>query len=312
MQYSKSNLIKRICKGEALEYLFFWGHQPSSDGKVTASCLCQWWQCEFTDGDLQYVSAEQFMMAAKARCFHDEFMLHKILAEKNPAVIKKLGRQVRNFSPVLWDEKKRAVVIEGNFLKFSQNLALRDFLLATGDTILVEASPYDCIWGIGLRKDDPDSRAPEKWHGENLLGFALMEVRDLLRTNTVSALSPAEQIVAELAKIGIYSGNPDFTEQLRQGNWDDEQFELLLQTLKKNKATFDRLPDAVKILLEFYIELPNQMLGYIERSTGEEQKQLYEKYFDLLSVMSETLSVEDVESTLIRWKCAAILRKREE
>lgn len=85
------------------------------------------------------------MMAAKARCFHDEFMLHKILAEKNPAVIKKLGRQVRNFSPVLWDEKKRAVVIEGNFLKFSQNLALRDFLLATGDTILVEASPYDCI-----------------------------------------------------------------------------------------------------------------------------------------------------------------------
>ena len=312
MQYSKSNLIKRICKGEALEYLFFWGHQPSPNGKVTATCLSQWWQCEFTDGDLQYVSAEQFMMAAKARCFHDEFMLHKILAEKNPAVIKKLGRQVRNFSPVLWNEKKRAVVIEGNFLKFSQNLALRDFLLATGDTILVEASPYDCIWGIGLRKDDPDSRAPEKWHGENLLGFALMEVRDLLRTNTVSALSPADQIVAELAKIGIYSGNPDFTEQLRQGNWDDEQFELLLQTLKKNKATFDRLPDAVKILLEFYIELPNQMLGYIERSTGEEQKQLYEKYFDLLSVMSETLSVEDVESTLIRWKCAAILRKREE
>ena len=109
-------------------------------------------------------------------------------------------------------------MIEGNFLKFSQNLALRDFLLATGDTVLVEASPYDCIWGIGLRKDDPDSRVPEKWHGENLLGFALMEVRDLLRTNTVSALSPAEQIVAELAKIGIFSGNPDFTEQLRQGN----------------------------------------------------------------------------------------------
>ena len=137
-----------------------------------------------------------------------------------------------------------------------------------------------------------------------------MEVRDLLRTNTVSALSPAEQIVAELTKIGIYSGNPDFTEQLRQGNWDDEQFELLLQTLKKNKAKFDRLPDAVKILLEFYIELPNQMLGYIERSTGEEQKQLYEKYFDLLSVMSETLSVEDVESRLIRWKCAAVHRNR--
>ena len=312
MQYSKSNLIRRIRRGEALEYLFFWGHQPSPDGKITASCLSQWWQCEFTDGDLRYVCAEQFMMAAKARCFHDEFTLHRILAEKDPATIKKLGRQVRNFSPVLWDEKKCAVVIEGNFLKFSQNLALRDFLLATGDTVLVEASTYDCIWGIGLRKDDPDSRDPEKWHGENLLGFALMEVRDLLRANTVSALSPAEQIVAELVKIGIFSGNPDFTDQLRQGLWDNERFELLLQSLKKNKATFDRLPDAVKILLGLYIELPNQMLGYIERSTGEEQKQLYEKYFDLLSVISEILSVEDVESTLIRLKCAAIHRKRKE
>lgn len=312
MQYSKSNLIKRICKGEALEYLFFWGHQPSPDGKVTATCLSQWWQCEFTDGDLRYCCAEQFMMAAKARCFHDEFTQHRILAENDPAAIKKLGRQVRNFSPVLWDEKKCAVVIEGNILKFSQNPALRDFLLATGDTVLVEASPYDCIWGIGLRRDDPDSREPEKWRGENLLGFVLMEVRDCLRANTENVLSPAEQIVAELAKIGIFSGNPDFTDQLRQGLWDNERFELLLQSLKKNKATFDRLPDAVKILLEFYIELPNQMLGYIERSTGEEQKQLYEKYFDLLSVMSETLSVEDVESTLIRWKCAAILRKREE
>lgn len=312
MQYSKSNLIKRICKGEVLEYLFFWGHQPSPNGEVTATCLSQWWPCEFTDGDLRYCCAEQFMMAAKARCFHDEFTQHRILAENDPAAIKKLGRQVRNFSPVLWDEKKCAVVIEGNILKFSQNPALRDFLLATGDTVLVEASPYDCIWGIGLRRDDPDSREPEKWRGENLLGFVLMEVRDCLRANTENVLSPAEQIVAELAKIGIFSGNPDFTDQLRQGLWDNERFELLLQSLKKNKATFDRLPDAVKILLGLYIELPNQMLGYIERSTGEEQKQLYEKYFDLLSVMSEILSVEDVESTLIRLKCAAIHRKRKE
>lgn len=178
--------------------------------------------------------------------------------------------------------------------------------------VLVEASPSDSIWGIGLRRDDPDSREPEKWRGENLLGFALMEVRDLLRANTENALSPAEQIVTELVKIGIFSGNPDFTDQLRQGLWDNERFELLLQSLKKNKATFDRLPDAVKILLGLYIELPNQMLGYIERSTGEEQKQLYEKYFDLLSVMSEILSVEAVESTLIRLKCAAIHWKRKE
>lgn len=292
MNCSKKNLLDRILQGASVEYLFFWEHQLSPNGKVTASCLSQWWPCEFTDGDLRYCCAEQFMMAAKAHCFHDEFTQHRILAENDPAAIKKLGRQVRNFSPVLWDEKKCAIVIEGNILKFLQKPALRDFLLATGDMVLVEASPCDCIWGIGLRRDDPDSREPEKWRGENLLGFALMEVRDLLRANTENALSPAEQIVTELMKIGIFSGNPDFTDQLRQGLWDNERFELLLQSLKKNKATFDRLPDAVKILLGLYIELPNQLLGYIERSTGEEQKQLYEKYFDLLTNMSEILRRE--------------------
>ena len=184
MNYSKKNLLDRIRQGASVEYLFFWEHQPSPDGKVTASCLSHWWPGEFPAGNLRYVCAEQFMMAAKARCFHDEFTLHKILAENDPAAIKKLGRQVRNFSPALWNEKKCAVVIEGNILKFSQNPALRDFLLSTGDTVLVEASPYDCIWGIGLRREDPDSREPEKWRGENLLGFALMEVRGLLRGST--------------------------------------------------------------------------------------------------------------------------------
>ena len=292
MNCSKKNLLDRILQGASVEYLFFWVHQPSPDGKVTASCLSQWWPCEFTDGDLRYCCAEQFMMAAKARCFHDEFTQHRILAENDPAAIKKLGRQVRNFSPVLWNEKKCAIVIEGISSSSCRKLPYEIFLLTTGDMVMVEASPSDCIWGIGLRRDDPDSREPEKWRGENLLGFALMEVRDLLRANTENALSPAEQIVTELVKIGIFSGNPDFTDQLRQGLWDNERFELLLQSLKKNKATFDRLPDAVKILLGLYIELPNQLLGYIERSTGEEQKQLYEKYFDLLTNMSEILRRE--------------------
>lgn len=132
MNCSKKNLLDRIQQGASVEYLFFWEHQLSPNGKVTASCLSQWWPCEFTDGDLRYCCAEQFMMAAKAHCFHDEFTQHRILAENDPAAIKKLGRQVRNFSPVLWDEKKCAIVIEGNILKFLQKPALRDFLLQSG------------------------------------------------------------------------------------------------------------------------------------------------------------------------------------
>lgn len=305
MRYSKSNLIERIRKGETLEYLFFWGHQPSADGSLSNSCFSQWWKCEFSDGHIRYCCAEQFMMAAKARQFHDESSLSEILAETDPAKIKQLGRQVKKFEAILWNERKFAAVVEGNFLKFSQNPALREFLLATGNAVIVEASPRDCIWGIGMGKDHPDSRNPEKWRGENLLGFALMEVRDLLRENSCK-LSPAEQIVAELAQIGVCDENFDFLTKLRLGDWDEERFAALQKTLEKLRPVFEQLPDAVKILLDLYIDLPNLMLGYIEHSAKEEQPRLYERYFDMLTVMSEnTMSVKDFENKLVHWKCVA-------
>ena len=72
-------------------------------------------------------------------------------------------------------------MLNGNWCKFSQNPGLREFLLSTGDSILVEASPYDSIWGIRLSADSPEAQDPMKWRGQNLLGFALMEVRDELR-----------------------------------------------------------------------------------------------------------------------------------
>ena len=178
--YSRSWLIERIRKGEPVEYLFFWGHHPSPGGRITSSCLSQWWPCDFSDTWI-YNSAEQYMMARKAELFQDYEVLQQIRAEKDPKAIKKLGRQVHDFDPEVWDKIKFQYVISGNDLKFSQNPELGKFLLSTGNAILVEASPFDCIWGIGMGKDNPDSQNPEKWHGENLLGFALMEVRDHLK-----------------------------------------------------------------------------------------------------------------------------------
>ena len=91
---------------------------------------------------------------------------------------------MRGFDQKVWDKFKYAIVLLGNWHKFSQNRELREFLLSTGDSVLVEASPYDAIWGIRLPASSPEAQDPMKWRGQNLLGFALMEVRDELRRVT--------------------------------------------------------------------------------------------------------------------------------
>lgn len=110
--------------------------------------------------------------------WEDEEIRKEILGCSAPEQIKALGRKVRNFDETVWDKVKYSIVLNGNYLKFSQNPELREFLLATGDTILVEASPYDTIWGIGMSAKSENAENPMKWRGHNLLGFALMEVRD--------------------------------------------------------------------------------------------------------------------------------------
>lgn len=121
------------------------------------------------------------MMAAKARLMGDDETYRLIMSASSPSDYKKLGRRVRNFDSVLWDERKYAIVVEGNKAKFSQNPELKDFLLSTCDAILVEASPYDCIWGIGLDRERAQKGTVDDWRGENLLGCALMAARDWLR-----------------------------------------------------------------------------------------------------------------------------------
>lgn len=163
------------------KFLFFWGHQPSKDGTLTKTCFSQWWESAFIVDGIEYQSAEHWMMAKKALLFNDEVIFNKIIVTKSPAEAKKLGREVQNYNDEIWLQNRYAIVKEGNFHKFSQHADLKEFLLSTADRVLVEASPVDAIWGIGMASDHHDVHHPEKWRGLNLLGFALMEVRDELK-----------------------------------------------------------------------------------------------------------------------------------
>ncbi len=170
-------LTAAIERGERFEYRLFWKATPSRDGRVTDACFSQWWRSEFAVDGVTYTSAEQWMMASKARLFGDGETLGEILAASDPATIKALGKRVKGFDEDTWKRRRLDLVTEGNVAKFSQRPELGAHLVATADAVLVEASPLDRIWGIGLAEDHPDARNPVRWKGLNLLGFALMRAR---------------------------------------------------------------------------------------------------------------------------------------
>ncbi|MEP6804578.1 MAG: NADAR family protein, partial [Flavobacterium sp.] len=145
------------------------------------TCFSQWWLSSFEVDKVIYKTAEHWMMAKKAELFKDDKVLEKILQAKSPAEAKKFGREVKNYNETLWLAARFDIVKEGNYHKFNQNPELKEFLINTKDRVIVEASPVDAIWGIGLASDHKDIENPEKWRGLNLLGFALMEVRDELK-----------------------------------------------------------------------------------------------------------------------------------
>ena len=178
----KASLIDCLNDGHKIKYIYFWGHKPRSDGTVGKSCFSQWFDAGFTANDCIYKTAEHYMMAEKARLFNDKGALQKILSSKHPGEAKRLGREITNFDNTLWNEKRFTIVVKGNLAKFSQNDALKSFLLNTGERVLVEASPVDKIWGIGLASDHKNAGNPHQWPGLNLLGFALMQARQLIRS----------------------------------------------------------------------------------------------------------------------------------
>lgn len=181
MKYSVKWLQNEIEQNIPVEYLFFWGHNPKKENVVDKSCFSQWFPSSFEVDNIVYYTAEHWMMAKKALLFNDTAIAEEILAVQKPAVAKALGREVKNFDGSIWNENAYSIVVEGNYHKFNQNKELKQFLINTGNKIIVEASPVDPIWGIGLAHDVKEATNPFNWEGTNLLGFALMEVRDILK-----------------------------------------------------------------------------------------------------------------------------------
>ncbi|CAN5291418.1 NADAR domain-containing protein [soil metagenome] len=142
-----------------------------------ASPFSQWYRCTFVLGGVQFMCAEQCMMYGKAQLFGDPEIAQKILAADHPKTHKALGRRVRGFAEPIWNAKRIEIVKAASLAKFGQNPELEALLLQTAPTELVEASPYDKIWGIGLAADDPRALDPATWRGQNLLGKVLTEVR---------------------------------------------------------------------------------------------------------------------------------------
>ena len=169
-------------KKTRFKYLLFWGHTPKQQGVVDKACFSQWYPAAFEEDGVRYLTAEHYMMAKKAELFADHEVREEILRAQHPKQAKTLGRKVRSFDEKIWDAHKSEIVRQANLLKFAQHPDLKQFLLNTQDRVLVEASPYDRIWGIGLGADHPHAERPEHWRGENLLGFALMEAREQLRS----------------------------------------------------------------------------------------------------------------------------------
>lgn len=180
MKYHLNWLLNRYEEPAKIKFLHFWGHQPARDGQITQSCLSQWWQSAFVIDGITYRTAEHWMMAEKARLFENHALRERIIACTSPGEAKALGRMVENFDEQTWVANRQWIVLTGSIQKFSQNSGLGSYLLNTADRILVEASPVDPVWGIGLSADDPRAHDPTRWEGLNLLGFSLMETRDFL------------------------------------------------------------------------------------------------------------------------------------
>lgn len=153
------------------KYEFFWTHM---------SPFSNWYQCYFEMDGLEFNCAEQAMMYRKAMLFSDNEIAEKVMESNDPWEQKKLGREVKGFIQEKWEAEREGIMFDILFAKFSQNEMLNESLLKTKDRILVEASPYDRIWGIGLSEGDPRAMDESQWRGLNLLGKTLNRVRESL------------------------------------------------------------------------------------------------------------------------------------
>ena len=190
-RYNIEWLIDQVEKGAPLKYVTFWKADEGEENNV----FSQWYRGNpIVINGRSYITAEQYMMSEKALLFNDLDMYRAIMNEPDPDKCKKLGRQVKGFVGHVWEAAFREIIFHGNLGKLQSDIEIVDALLETGKAVLIEASPYDDIYGAGMKKEDllnPDGTLktlPQNWHkkgstrqAENNLGFILMGIRDLFR-----------------------------------------------------------------------------------------------------------------------------------
>lgn len=177
------------------EYVFFW-----LDNEKYGE-FSNWYQREFVIDDFRYFCVEQYMMAQKAKLFHDSVRYTAILRANSPKDCKALGKQVTPFDAKVWDAVKYDIVKTGNKAKFEQNPDLMNLLLSTGDRIMAEASPKDKIWGIALDAETAKHINPEAWPGQNLLGKILMELKaEYRKEQSKSSATELRMIKGDITK----------------------------------------------------------------------------------------------------------------
>lgn len=152
-------------------YILFWN-----------GIYSQWYQAPMTIDGVTYNCCEQYMMHQKALLFSDFEVAEKIMKADHPRDQKQLGREVKGFNKSVWDSACIRIVYKGNYAKFTQNEDLKHQLLATENDILVEASPYDTVWGIGMGEEEPGIENPANWKGLNLLGWSITLVKKELQS----------------------------------------------------------------------------------------------------------------------------------
>ncbi len=165
------------------EFVFFW-HGPFS----------QWHPSPFTHNGTNFANAEQWMMFRKATLFDDDLIAEQIMRTSSPAECKRLGRQIKDFDENVWREHRLAIVTKGSLEKFRQNKDLKQILMNTGGRILVEATPYDDIWGIAMAANARGVENPSHWKGLNLLGIALMTARYIIASEEIVKTIPSSPI----------------------------------------------------------------------------------------------------------------------
>ena len=172
-----ADVVAAVERGDRPRFHYFWGASPVHPGRVDCSCLSQWFAAPFTVDGETFATGEHYMMAAKAALFDDRETRARILQASSPGQAKALGRTVRGFDETRWSAERWEIVVATGVHRFAEHAGPLAYLLASGDRVLVEASPHDRVWGIGIGKAEAVRVGPSGWRGQNLLGFALMETR---------------------------------------------------------------------------------------------------------------------------------------